>query len=158
VSRRSTSDVTEVMLADELGIAPDEVGLGLGGNWVLRTRLGRLDVMQDVPGAKGYESRRWKDSTTTGQLALAASERRVLVTHNIADFPRILREWAAAQRAHTGVILVYGLDHSEFALVARGIEHWLELRPDEAEWTDFPAILDRAFAGRYDAETPGDTG
>lgn len=49
----------EVMLADdfnqsELGLAPDEAGLSLGGNWVLRTRLGRLDVMQDVPGTRGF--------------------------------------------------------------------------------------------------------
>jgi Domain of unknown function (DUF5615) len=31
-------------------------------------------------------------------LALAAPEQRILITHNIADFPRILREWATAQR------------------------------------------------------------
>jgi hypothetical protein len=53
----------EVMLADdfdpaELGIAPDEAGLALGGNWVLRTELGRLDVMQDVAGVKSYKSLR----------------------------------------------------------------------------------------------------
>jgi predicted nuclease of predicted toxin-antitoxin system len=81
-------------------------------------------------------------------LALAATEQRILVTHNVADFPGILREWAATQRAHAGVILVYGIDHSEFALIARGIERWLQLRPDHADWTDFPAILDRRFARR----------
>jgi hypothetical protein len=80
-------------------------------------------------------------------LALAASEQRILVTHNIADFPRILREWAAAQRAHAGVTLVYGIDHSEFALVVRGIQRWLELRPSQADWQDLPAVLDRQFAG-----------
>jgi hypothetical protein len=53
----------EVMLADdfdprELGIEPNEDGLALGGNWVLRTRLGRLDVMQDVPGVNGYRQLR----------------------------------------------------------------------------------------------------
>ena len=81
-------------------------------------------------------------------LALATTEQRILVTHNVADFPRILREWAAAQRAHAGVILVYGIDHSEFALIARGIERWLQLRPDQADRTDIPAILDRRFARR----------
>ena len=80
-------------------------------------------------------------------LALAASEQRILITHNIADFPRILREWAAAQRDHAGVILVYGIDHSEFALVVRGIERWLEQRPGQADWRDLPAVLDRRFAG-----------
>jgi len=54
-------------------------------------------------------------------LALAATEERILVTHNVADFPRILREWAASQRAHAGVILVYGIDHSEFAPITRGV-------------------------------------
>jgi hypothetical protein len=81
-------------------------------------------------------------------LALATTEQRILVTHNVADFPRILREWAAAQRAHAGVVLVYGIDHSEFGLILRGIERWLELRPDQADWSDFPAILDRRFARR----------
>ena len=80
-------------------------------------------------------------------LALAASEQRILITQNIADFPRILREWAAVQRAHAGVILVYGIDHSEFALVVRGIERWLELRPGQANWCDLPAVLDRRFGG-----------
>lgn len=46
------------MSADELGIEPDEEGLRAGGNWALRTRLGRLDVMQDVPGLRGYEQLR----------------------------------------------------------------------------------------------------
>jgi hypothetical protein len=81
-------------------------------------------------------------------LALAATEQRILITHNVADFPRILREWAADQREHAGVILVYGIDHSEFGLIARGIERWLGLRPDQADWRDFPAILDRRFARR----------
>jgi hypothetical protein len=61
----------EVMLADdfapaELGLFPDEGGLSLGGNWVLRTRLGRLDIMQDVAGAQSY-----------GRLRTAAVEREV---------------------------------------------------------------------------------
>jgi hypothetical protein len=51
----------EVMFAEdfdpsELGLAPDEDGLSLGGNWVLHTRLGRLDIMQDVAGAKSYDA------------------------------------------------------------------------------------------------------
>jgi hypothetical protein len=80
-------------------------------------------------------------------LALASTEKRILVTHNVADFPRILREWAAAQRVHAGVILVYGIDHSEFALIVRGIDPWLEMRPNQADWRDFPAVVDRRFAG-----------
>ncbi len=40
--------------ATELGIEPDATGLAQGDNWVLSTALGRLDVMQDVPGSRGY--------------------------------------------------------------------------------------------------------
>ena len=38
----------------ELGLHPDADGLGAGGNWVLLTRHGRLDVMQEVPGLRDY--------------------------------------------------------------------------------------------------------
>lgn len=40
---------------DELPVQPDAEGLTAGGNWVLATRFGRLDVMQFVPGTNGYE-------------------------------------------------------------------------------------------------------
>jgi hypothetical protein len=39
------------------------------------------------------------------------------------------------------------MDRGEFALIVGGIERWLDLRPDQAAWHDFPAILDRAFDG-----------
>jgi predicted nuclease of predicted toxin-antitoxin system len=79
-------------------------------------------------------------------LALACAEQRILVTHNIRDFPNILRDWAAAQRSHTGAILVYGIDHREFELIARGVECWLALYPQPAHWIDLAAVLDRDFA------------
>ena len=77
-------------------------------------------------------------------LALAAAEQRILVTHNVADFPAILRAWAEASRSHGGVILVYGIDHNEFDLVLRGIQRLLELRPGQEAWLDYPAILNRS--------------
>lgn len=79
-------------------------------------------------------------------LTLAAQERRILVTFNVRHFPAILRDWAAGGRSHAGIILVYGIGHAEFGLVVRGIERWLERRPDQADWIEFPAVLDRAFA------------
>ncbi len=50
---------TVPLLADdfdpaELGVGLSEEGLALGGNWVLRTRHGRLDVMQAVEGVRDY--------------------------------------------------------------------------------------------------------
>lgn len=40
--------------ATELGIEPDADGLALGGNWVLETDSGLLDVLQEVAGVRGY--------------------------------------------------------------------------------------------------------
>ncbi len=76
-------------------------------------------------------------------LALATEEGRILVTHNVADFPEILREWAAGGRSHAGVMLVYAIGHSEFGLILHGIERWLELRPTQDDWADFPAVVIR---------------
>lgn len=79
-------------------------------------------------------------------LSLAAAEERILVTHNIRDFPAILREWAAAGRSHAGVILVYGIDHREFTVVARGIGRCVELYPEPARWWDLAVVVNREFA------------
>jgi hypothetical protein len=79
-------------------------------------------------------------------LALGAEDGRILVTHNVADFPEILREWAAGGRSHAGVMLVYGVGHSEFGLIVRGIERWLELRSRQGDWLDFAGIVSREFA------------
>ena len=79
-------------------------------------------------------------------LALAAQEQRILVTQDVGDFPGMLREWAAAQRSHAGAIIVYGIDHSEFELIIRGIQRWLELYPDPASWIDLTVAFDRNFA------------
>jgi hypothetical protein len=59
--------------ASELGIELDEEGRLLGGNWVLRTRLGRLDVMQEVAGLKSYAALR--QTSVQRQVAGAGSFR-----------------------------------------------------------------------------------
>jgi predicted nuclease of predicted toxin-antitoxin system len=79
-------------------------------------------------------------------LALAAEEHRIVVTQDIGDFPSMLRQWAAAQRSHAGAIVVYGIDHSEFELIIRGVQRWVELYPDPASWADLTVSVDRAFA------------
>ncbi len=79
-------------------------------------------------------------------LSLASAEERILVTHNIRDFPAILREWAAAERSHAGVILVYGIDHREFDAIVRGIERCVEMYPQPATWRDLAVVVNREFA------------
>jgi predicted nuclease of predicted toxin-antitoxin system len=79
-------------------------------------------------------------------LALATEDGRILVTHNVADFPEILREWAEGGRSHAGVILVYGIDHSELGLILRGVDRWLEVRPRQDDWLDFAGVVHREFA------------
>jgi hypothetical protein len=79
-------------------------------------------------------------------LTLASEEGRILITHDVSDFPRILREWEAVGRSHAGVILVCGIDHRESQLIIRGVERLLELRPDASSWVDLAAGLDRSFA------------
>ena len=81
-------------------------------------------------------------------LLLATEDRRILVTHNVADFPEILREWGSGGRSHAGVILVFGIEHSGFGLVRRGIERCLEQRPRHRDWLDFACVVSREFASR----------
>lgn len=76
-------------------------------------------------------------------LALAVSERRVLVTHDVSDFPTLLRDWAGSGRSHGGVILVYGIRPDEFGVIAGGIDRLLQQRPRQNDWTDLVLALSR---------------
>ena len=76
-------------------------------------------------------------------LAVAAADRRILVTHNVADFPPLLRDRAEAGRSHAGVILVYGIGHNEFGTVVRGIEGLVRQRPRQNDWLDLAVVLSR---------------
>jgi hypothetical protein len=62
-----------------------------------------------------------------------------MVTFNVADFARITAEWAAARRWHAGCLLIVGIDHAEFGLVLRVIEHALSTRPDQDAWIGYTA-------------------
>jgi hypothetical protein len=45
---------TDEFRPEELPVPFDPDGLAHGGNWALRTRHGRIDLMQWVPGVNGY--------------------------------------------------------------------------------------------------------
>lgn len=74
-------------------------------------------------------------------LALAAEEERILVTRNSRDFAPILREWAEAGRPHAGCILIWTLEHSQFAAIVAGIDGAFAERPEPEQWREVCAAL-----------------
>jgi predicted nuclease of predicted toxin-antitoxin system len=72
---------------------------------------------------------------------LAASERRILITRNSRDFAPLARQWAEAQQSHAGLVLIWTLDHSQFAQIVAGVERQLAQRPTQQQWQDITAAL-----------------
>jgi hypothetical protein len=111
-------------------------GPSIGGP--LRERGHDVRALDQEPALEGLDDE--------DVLALAAEDGRILVTHKVADFPGILRDWAGGGRSHAGIILVYRIEHSEFGLILRAIERWFELRSRQEDWLDFPAVVGRELA------------
>ena len=74
-------------------------------------------------------------------LELAAEQARILVTRNARDFAPLLRQWAEAERHHSGCILIWTLAHHEFGAINRGVARLLDERPDAKQWTDLTVAL-----------------
>lgn len=74
-------------------------------------------------------------------LELAASEQRVLITRNSRDFAPLARQWAEAGRSHAGIVLIWTLDHSQFAEIVAGVERQLRQRPSQEQWLDITAAF-----------------
>ena len=74
-------------------------------------------------------------------LELASQQARILVTRNSRDFAPLLREWAEADRHHAGCILIWTLDHHEFAAITKGVAQLLRDRPDAEQWRDLTLAL-----------------
>jgi predicted nuclease of predicted toxin-antitoxin system len=74
-------------------------------------------------------------------LELATSETRVLITRNSRDFAPLAREWAEASRPHAGLILIWTLDHSQFAAIVTGVERYIERWPDQEQWQNLVVAL-----------------
>jgi nucleoside-diphosphate-sugar epimerase len=72
-------------------------------------------------------------------LALAATEGRILITCNVKDFARITGEWAAADKHHTGCLMMVWIDHAEYGLILRVIAAAFSHRPDQEAWIDYVA-------------------
>ncbi len=74
-------------------------------------------------------------------LELAAAEHRVLITRNSRDFAPLARQWAEASRRHAGLILIWTLDHGQFAAIVAGVERHLERWPEQEQWRDLVVAL-----------------
>jgi len=57
------------------------------------------------------------------QLVYAASQQRVLVTHNITHFPKVHVVWVETRREHWGIIILIG--HSAVSAWLRRMENLL---------------------------------
>jgi hypothetical protein len=76
-------------------------------------------------------------------MELASAQRRILVTFDVADFPRICREWLETGRTHHGCAVVVGIRHGEFGAIVRALESTFEQRPEPGEWRDYQAFVCR---------------
>lgn len=91
----------------------------------------------------------WEDEAL---LELAASERRIMITFNVRDYARLASEWAAAGASHAGMLLIVGVDHAEFGLTLRIIDHALERRPEQHAWVGYAAWGTRADEQRRSSD------
>jgi hypothetical protein len=71
-----------------------------------------------------------------GLLAIAAKDGRVLVTHNVHDFPDILRSWAEADRRHAGCLILVGMQLHEFGGLITCINAALAQIQEQESWTN----------------------
>jgi predicted nuclease of predicted toxin-antitoxin system len=77
-------------------------------------------------------------------LQLASGERRILVTFDAADFPRICRAWLEAGRPHHGCAVVVGIRQHELGTITRALDAAFDVRPDPEAWRDYLAFVSRS--------------
>jgi hypothetical protein len=74
-------------------------------------------------------------------VGTAAGLERVLITRNSRDFAPLARERAEARRTHSGLILIWTLDHSQFAKIVAGVERRIVQWPTPEQWRDLVVAL-----------------
>jgi nucleoside-diphosphate-sugar epimerase len=89
------------------------------------------------------EQRELDGASDEDVMELASAQQRVLVTFDVADFPRICREWLETGRTHHGCAVVVGIRHGEFGAIVRALESTFEQRPNPRDWRDYQAFVSR---------------
>jgi hypothetical protein len=77
-------------------------------------------------------------------MELATLQRRIMVTFDVADFPRICHEWLEAGKSHYGCAVVVGIRHHEFGAIVRALEGAFETRPDPQDWHNRMVFVSRS--------------
>lgn len=77
-------------------------------------------------------------------MELAGIQQRILVTFDVADFPRICREWLEAGKSHHGCAVVVGIRHHEFGAIVRALEGTFQARPHPRDWRDCLTFVSRS--------------
>jgi len=80
-------------------------------------------------------------------LDLATKEGRVLLTHNVRDFPDILRDWADEGREHGGCIVLVGIQLGQFGHLIRAIDAALACASDQKAWLNRSVLAGRRDPG-----------
>jgi len=76
-------------------------------------------------------------------LRLATTESRIMVTFNARDYIQIARRWAEAGRSHSGLLIVVGIDTSEFGLILRRLAETFASHPTPDEWVNAVRLMGR---------------
>jgi hypothetical protein len=76
-------------------------------------------------------------------LEIASVQQRILVTFDVADFPRICRDWLEAGKSHHGCAAAVGIRHHDFGAIVRALEATFQTRPNPHDWRDHLAFISR---------------
>ena len=67
-----------------------------------------------------------------------------MVTHNVKDFPDILRNWAESGRDHAGCVIIVGIALNEFRELLAAIEEALVQEVEQGSWVNRSAFASRS--------------
>lgn len=73
-------------------------------------------------------------------FAVAQEQARITMTHNVHDYPDILRDWAEAGRSHHGCILSH-LATNAYGQMDQRLQQWFQRCPRADDWTDVAVSL-----------------
>ena len=91
------------------------------------------------------EERELDGFTDEELLTIAATEKRILITFDVHDYPVIARRWAEARRTHAGCAIVVGINHGEFAAILDTLASALATRSRQGDWTNLTLFLARSL-------------